>query len=238
MKTLCMLLVVLAGIFPQGGLEAQETGDAQPDRPSVRRLGVGISVSRFSPDFSGLGRAYTDAEDQYRSQGYSITPYAPAFEVAQLVTLSLQFRPSIPIGVLLEAGTSLDSRNVDFKAVSVSVLYFPPVGWRAVEPYVGAGIGQYRFSAARDYGEGNRISPDDGTGVYTYLDRIESNGGGVGSPLTIGLDLHSPSSATTLSGFVSYLVMLRSVEGEIPNGRGTKLNLNSLMVGARLMVGL
>jgi hypothetical protein len=237
MKILWLLLLALGGPCLPGPLDAQENADEQPAGPSARRFGFGVSTSSFSPDFAELGKAFTYAEDQYRNQGYSITPYSPDIAVSRLVMFTLRFRAPIPIGLLLEAGTALDDR-LDFKAVSASVLYFPPVAWKSLEPYLGAGIGRYHFSTTRSYGEGNRISPLNSDGSYTYLDRIESKGGGIGSKLMIGLDLHDPSSKASLGGFLSYLVMLESVEGAMPNGPSVKIDLNSFMVGGRILINL
>jgi hypothetical protein len=237
MKTLMMLLVSLAGFVLPVGLHAQEGGVTPSGRPAVRRFGFGVSVSSYSPDLSPLNSAFTDAEDQYRNQGYFIIPYSPHIEVARLVMFSLRFRPSSPIGVLLEAGTSLDHEKLDFNAVSASVLYFPPMAWGSVEPYLGAGIGHYRLFATRTYGEGNQIGPSSG-GSYPYLDRIEAEGGGIGSTLTAGLDLKTPSSPFGLGAFVSYLAMLSSVRGVMPDGRNVELDLNTFMVGGRLLVNL
>ncbi|MCI0330296.1 MAG: hypothetical protein L0196_05000 [candidate division Zixibacteria bacterium] len=238
MKTFWTLLLALGGIFLPGRLEAQENGGEGPGRPPLRRFGFGFGISSYSPDFSELNKAFTFVEDQYRNQGYTISGYGSDFGAAPLLWFTLRLRPATPIGVLLEAGTTADADRLDFKAVSASLLWYPFLLGKAFEPCLGAGIGRYHFLATRNYGEGSQISPTRSDGTYTYLDKIESEGGGMGLKLLGGLDLSDPTSKVSLGGFISYLIMLESVEGTIANGPKFKIGLNGLLLGGRMVINL
>ena len=203
------------------------------DKMLVPRVSYGFSFSRYSPDLSRLATVFTAIENEYRRQGYNIYGHRKDYDSEILLNCSIKISLDWNLSLLMEAGVSAGG-DADFKAASISVLYYPKdISSYSVRPYIGAGLCHYYFSTRTTYGLANRISPTDYNGEYTYLDYIEAHGAGNGLNIMSGIEINS-SDGLYISPYAGY-ILIPAMETPILNNGKADVKLSGFSAGIRLM---
>ena len=204
---------------------AKEGDTLEPQ--SFPRFGFQFGLSFYNPDLSGLEPAFTATEKWYRDEGYFVGGHSGSFQVYPFLFWGcLRVRFTNSIGAILETGNAYSS-DVEFKAVSVSLLYhFNPLGESNLRPFLGLGVGKYYFRAKREYEES----------LGFYLAEISSEGSCTGIPVTAGLELDLPK-AVDLNFHATYLHTSK-MEATVKHNTKATVNLRSFLFGIRLIIEL
>lgn len=220
-----------AGPYVVSDLLPFAAADARFNRERYPEVGFGIGFSTYSPDITNIEPAFSAIENKYRNRGYPMGHFQPDFDFSRLLWYHVNIRCSRTFSLLLEQGSSINSKETRFWTISASVLYrFQFVGKSWFRPFAGAGIGRYHFKIKQNYSD--RISEVGEWGSYTYLESITSEGGCIGYSITGGIELADPAGLS-LSLYGNYL-LVPVVEEDTPENGKASIKLGSIAAGARI----
>src|SRR6185295_18674077 len=122
MKPLSVAFIVTLIVLPLA-VEAQESSSTASPFARRDKFAIGFGASMLSPDFTALDQAYTNIEDKYRRQGYSISGHSKV-AAGEMVTLMMRVRPTPRFALQFEAGRSFDTEKLECRTISASARFF------------------------------------------------------------------------------------------------------------------
>jgi hypothetical protein len=201
---------------------------------SFPQLGVGVGISASSLDPGGIAVAFNAIEEKYRKQGYTIIHQSLNLDPPMQYRCNLTLRLSQSFALLVDVGRSFGT-GLELKTVSARALYcFRVFEQRWVRPFAGGGILFSHFSIEKEYGDQNRISPIQSSGVYDYLESVSAEGGNIGLMLDAGIDL-MPSPAGAISVYLNY-VTSSTAEATVDGIQHASVKFGGLVPGVRLSI--
>jgi hypothetical protein len=206
---------------------AQER-EARKVRKENAFIGFGLGVAGYWPDTETLSTAFTAVENFYRDQGWAISGHA-GFNPTPLITYSLRIQLGSPIGIVVDAASSIADDKVDALSGTLLVELVRDRG-RSVRPYIGAGVTGLSFEFTREYKA--QISPDEGSG-YQTLDRITATGSEIGANFVGGIQFEALHARFI---FQAAYWWIPELSDDFGTGTTTTMNLSSFLIGIQLML--
>lgn len=193
-------------------------------------VGIGAGVGTYKVDLKEVDRAFRTMEDGHRNNGYSIPGRREShLDPMALWTLTMHFEKAVD--VVLQLGRS---NGQDNRLRTTGVLVSRRIASAANGDLLlvaGVGGGEYGFSFTRHYGV--TISPIDGSGGYTSLERIVIEGGGNYWTGRGGLTLR-PGQHVSVDLLTQYVGM-RDASVDTPR---ISMNLSGFMFGGSITLFL